>query len=284
MTGRLEILYILGRGRSGSTFVENDLAQRNNLPLLGESRLWPMVYRDSHACSCGRPKTDCPFWAPVIDTLPDRAETEAAFRRLIRRKALLSILMPDALVRRVYAREIAAIGRFYGHLAQVHGLSRVIDSSKNPAFGRLLSLAPGLDVRFVHVVRHPLGVAFSWKRQRGSGSDHGLHQQVKSLPLAALEWAGSNLLSELAKWRVRGAHRTLRYEDLGDAALLQGVAQPLAPQGPEGRHAMAGNPSDASRQRQFRLDEDWKTGLSALEKAVCLAIAGPVLLFYRRRG
>jgi len=204
MTDKIKILYIMGRGRSGSTFVENDLAHRSGWPLLGESRLWPLVYRDNHNCSCGKPKTACPFWATAIDSLPNPDATKAAFRRMCRRGFLISLLAPNALARRIYADDITAVTNFYGHLAQTHDIDTLIDSSKNPAFGRVLALSDALDVQFVHVVRNPLGVAYSWKRQRNSGSEHGLHKQRKSIAMAALEWTGSNLLSSISKWRSTG--------------------------------------------------------------------------------
>jgi hypothetical protein len=283
VTNTLKVVYIMGRGRSGSTFVENGLAHRSKWPLLGESRLWPTVYKDSHACSCGKAKTDCPFWTIAIDTLPDYEITKAAFHLLGRRKALASLLLPNSIVRKVYAREITALANFYGHLASTHGLDYLIDSSKNPAFGRLLAMADGIDVQFVHVVRHPLGVAYSWKRQLQSGSNHVLHKQHKSLAMASLEWAASNLLSEIAKWRILGMHHTIRYESLGDPTVLNELVPASYTPTSTVQHAMSGNPSAASRQQNFLLDEEWCSGLTGLEKAVCFAISGPILLFYRNK-
>lgn len=281
MEPELKILYVLGRGRSGSTFVENALAERSGLALLGESRLWPRVYHDDHNCSCGAPKTKCPFWAPAIDTLVDQPTAKEAFQRTIRRSFLWTSILPAFLVKRIYAKEIAAIEAFYLHLAETHGLKQVIDSSKNPAFGRLLALAPRLNVTLLHVVRHPLGVAYSWKRQRSSGSKHKLHRQIKSVYRSTIEWTFSNLLSELAKLQVQGPHYTIAYEKLGTTDALDHIELQTSENGPIERHAMSGNPSAASRETGFRLDEAWRDGLTGFEKAACRVLSFPLDLLYR---
>ena len=275
----------MGRGRSGSTFLENIISEQSQIPLLGESRLWPIVYNEENTCTCGKKQIECEFWSQAVQTLPDSANVRAAFLRTIKRKMLLSLFLPNSIAKLVYADEISAIAKFYRHLCNTHSISQVIDSSKNPAFGRLLALSPGFEVHFCHIVRHPLGVAFSWKRQRASNSKHKLHKQRKSLVIASLEWLVSNILSELVKWRMVGNHNTLFYEKLTDVDLLAklNVSKKMNEATVEGYHAIAGNPSENSRSKVFILDENWKNGLRFPEKLLCLLLVAPMLLYYGYR-
>lgn len=277
------IVYVMGRGRSGSTYLENVLSKRTGVTLLGESRLWPNEYRDDHTCSCGEAKTACPFWAPVIETLPNRDESRAGFASTIRRNFLTSLAMPRFLAARVFPKAWAHVPGFYRHIAQTHGDAVLLDSSKNPAFARLM--ASGLEVRLVHVVRHPLGVVYSWKRQRGRVQDNKLYRVKKNLLVAALEWTGSNLLASWTKALSPGRSMLVHYERMAEPEVLDALVDFAGGPG-EGEaksHAMAGNPGKSAREGDFRLDEEWRTGLSLFEKLLYGAITMPVYIFYAGR-
>ena len=277
------IIYVLGRGRSGSTFLENVLSKQTGVTLLGESRLWPNEYRDEHNCSCGQPKTQCPFWAPVIDTLPKPEAARAAFATTIRRSFLASLLMPKALARRVFKGVWEQVPAFYQHISNIHGDPVYLDSSKNPAFARLL--ASGLDVRIIHVVRHPLGVVYSWKRQRNRTADNALYRQKKNLLVAALEWTASNALASLTKAISPGKSMVIHYEQMSQPQVLEQLVAFTGVQGAAGEaksHAMAGNPGKAARDGDFRLDEEWRTAFSLWEKLLYGAVTMPLYIFYRK--
>ena len=278
------IIYVLGRGRSGSTYLENVLSKQTGITLLGESRLWPNEYREGHNCSCGEPKTACPFWKPVMDSLPDCDASRAAFAKTIKRSFLFSLAMPKALAAKIYGGVWEHVPAFYRHIAQVHGDPVYLDSSKNPAFARLL--ASGLDVRIIHVVRHPLGVVYSWKRQRSRAQDNKLYKVRKNLFLAALEWTGSNLLASLTKALSPGQAMVVHYEDMADPEVIARLAAFAGVTGGEGEaksHAMAGNPGKAAREGEFRLDEEWRKELKLWEKLLYGAVTLPIYIFYPRK-
>jgi len=164
----------------------------------------------------------------------------------------------------------------------------MLDSSKNPAFGAALSQTPGLNVVFIHVVRHPLGVVYSWKRQREKKSDKALYNTRKPLALAALEWTGSNLMCEIAKLRNPLLSIFVRYENLGDVSTQDMLMHQMelvkgGEDHPPLSHVMSGNPGTAWQDADFELDEEWKTGLSLFEKILYGALTYPLYVFYMGR-
>ncbi len=288
MSENLKIVYVLGRGRSGSTFIEHVISHDCGVVQLGEVRLWPKCYVDTHMCSCGQPKTDCAFWQPVIDTLDGPEQMRAAFQTTMKRSFLINLLLPKFISKRVFPGVVGQLGAFYEHAAKTHGKNILLDSSKNPAFGAALAQSDDVDLRFIHVVRHPLGVVYSWKRQRAKNSDAALHKTRKNLALAALEWTGSNLLCELAKLRAAHGSIVLRYEHLADPNVSRKVVETVRalnsdPDQSPMSHVMSGNPGAASRSTDFRLDEEWRTGLTLLEKLFYGALTYPLFVLYAFR-
>ena len=286
----MKLFYILGRGRSGSTYFERRLADALGATMLGEARLWPDCYRDDHVCGCGETKTACPFWSAVLESLPNRDTAESAFRKTIGRSALLMLLLPRKVADYMFPGVRSEVHNFYAHLSKTHEISSAIDSSKNPSYGLIVDGAEGVDMTVIHVVRHPLGVVYSWKRQRTRTQDAALYRARKPLFVAALEWTASNFLAEVMKWRTSSPTITVRYEDLGSEkteALLQKLqaetaAGTLSSQ-QDKNHAMSGNPGNAARQSVFSEDSEWRTGLSLFEKIIYGAVTYPVFILYMRK-
>ena len=255
--------------------------------MLGETRLWPLTYRDDHICGCGKPKTTCPFWSDVIDSLPDQLDADRAFRRILSRTVLAAPLVPKSLAKRLLPDAHDQITRFYAQIAAKSGATVAIDSSKNPGYGLLLDQVDGLEMTFVHIIRHPLGVVYSWKRQRNRSQDVLLYRQSKPLFVAAIEWTASNFLAEIMKRRVRGKVYTLNYEEIGTEkadTLINKIVETHDRQGARRiNHTMAGNPGSAARQAEFLVDEEWQTGLNMAEKLLCGLVTYPLYFFYAGR-
>ena len=64
----VEVLYIGGSGRSGSTILDSILGQFEGFMSVGEVRfIWKRGLIDDRLCSCGEAFSDCPFWTEVLD-------------------------------------------------------------------------------------------------------------------------------------------------------------------------------------------------------------------------
>src|SRR3712207_9509572 len=68
--GRVDVVYIAGDGRSGSTLLSRLLHQVPGWLALGEVRyFWERGLQQDRACECGRPFSECPLWSRVADEL-----------------------------------------------------------------------------------------------------------------------------------------------------------------------------------------------------------------------
>ena len=58
-----------------------------------------------------------------------------------------------------------ALTAVYRGIQDVTSAELIVDTSKPPSFGYVLQHLEGIDLRIVHVVRDPRGVAYSWGRR-----------------------------------------------------------------------------------------------------------------------
>lgn len=305
----IRVLYLAGSGRSGSTLLTNILGQVDGVFAAGELRfLWQRGVVENHLCGCGRPFDSCPVWVSVMADVAeggpplDAAGIAARLRRRLRLGRVPTMLVRRALGRPAVPphRDDELIARLYQSLARHRGTALVVDSSKLPPYGMLVSQLPGVEVSVLHIVRDPRAAAFSWRRSRVTGNLTDADEQMQRHPLwkSASLWLAWNALTALV-WR-RGRYLRVRYEDfVGDperatAAILDlvgmsGAELPfesttsvrLAP-----THSVAGNPNrHRSGSTRIRLDDEWVEGMARGQQSLVSAIAAPGMLWFGyRRG
>ena len=141
----------------------------------------------------------------------------------------------------------------YPIIAEVSESTLIVDSSKHPAWAYLLAGTAGIDLRVVHLVRHPSAVVHSWSRSvRRPHSVIGTGDEVmaaQSPVEVGVRWDLFNLLyGHLARKGV--PTEVIRYEDYVDdvdGALRTCMALSGRPYRPASGlavgHGIAGNPS-----------------------------------------
>lgn len=308
------VLYIGGVGRSGSTLLERILGQVAGFVAVGEVRLlWYRGVTDDWPCGCGRPFSACELWTAVLrtaygDAVPDPAAMIDAIGVHTRARHLAKALRRLDQPRPADAA-IDALDALYSAIAAESGARVIIDSSKLPSYGLLLSRLPSVDVAVVHLVRDARATVFSWRRERPEPNvvDGQLMERLPVWKSSAL-WAGWNAVGSYI-WRNLGArHLLVRYEDFVvdprravDAALsCVGVAGSAADavfaDAPDGRtvrlgltHSVVGNPIRfATGPVSVHADTEWLERMPRRHRALCTAITWPVLRRYgyplRARG
>jgi hypothetical protein len=215
------VVYIAAHSRSGSTLLDRMLGQIDGFVSLGEVRhLWQRGVVEGQRCGCGADFDECPFWSAVLESAyggVDKArgvEIAAQLREVDRvwrigrlGRARRSGNVSSPILRTV----IELLGDLYAGLQRVAGTRVVVDSSKTPSYGYLLSLVPGVQLHVVHLVRDGRGVAYSRLRRNSRGE---LHWKSEDLLVArtALEWSVVNGLSSTLKTSV--PYSLVRYEEL----------------------------------------------------------------------
>lgn len=303
MTEKITVLYILGTGRCGSTMLEGILSSSTDMFATGElMALWDGRLQANAPCGCGHGLLECGFWNEVlgrvlnetvdpIDYMTMRRAVYGQAFDLARRRCTGDMRMHPALQR--YANFTA---RLYKSIQDVSSARIIVDSSKASFYGLFLSTIPELDVRLVHLVRDPRGVAYSRTRRRlpAGATRREFTSQPSSFYLYwAFHWLTHNLVADALRL-FNPRYIRVRYEDLvchperelerirhhaglSNAVVVQQDRTVRMRQ----NHTVAGNPVRfRTGDVPLRLDEEWKTALKPGYSTGISAIALPLMMRY----
>lgn len=297
----MKVLYVLGRGRSGSTIFGNVLGELDGFFCGGEIRfLWdPVVVRNS-VCGCGRIISACPVWSAVLSRLDDvDLEEVVSWQHAIVKEHNTLRLLRHRAGKTWHALESYAgvMRRLYTALAEATGARVIVDTSKRPSYAAFLATLGEFDPRYVHLVREPHASAYSWRSRKYSSARGDGEVRRRSALDATVRWDLLNLGSE-AVLRRAGPARSLRirYEDFVAAPRTTVESARALLDEREGpspfldertvtlgvNHSIAGNPSRFATGTLVLEDRsEWRGAQSNVERWVTTAVALP---FLRRYG
>ncbi len=280
----VRLLYVGGCGRSGSTLLDRALGQIPGVCAVGEVvHLWHRGLMEDHLCGCGAPFSACSFWTEVGEVaFGGWGEIDAGALRELQRSVDRNRFIPLMLARgwspgyrhrlRRYGEHLA---RLYRGIARVSGADVIVDSSKHASYAYLLREVPGVDLRVIHLVRDPRGVAYSWTKEVRKPE---VTDRVEYMPRyhpgrMAFRYLAYNVAfhvlrqlhvpTHLVRYESFVQHPShhlleiLRFAGLEDAALgfVDGTTIELGP-----THSVAGNPMRFRQGRlELRRDDAWRT-------------------------
>jgi hypothetical protein len=306
---RVKVLYLAGKGRSGSTMLASLLGQLPGFFNTAEvRRLWDWGLLQNHKCGCGLPLQECPTWHAVLteaDALLADTDIPPIESARIDRDRAAVVRWPKALQLlrarpgphphwKQLDRYIAAVSAIYRAIARVTGARVIVDSTKRPFEPVALGLVPEVDVHIMQVVRDPRAVVYSWQRSRRYRD----RDKVEYMPrfgasYTATSWLALNLFVEVIGRRQ--PVEFVRYDDMardpaavlrriadfvgepaGDLAFLTSGTATIAP-----THSVGGNPVRMSSGAiKIAPDEEWRTHIAPLQRLVATAISLPLLHKY----
>ena len=253
MDSSLTIIYITGRGHSGSTLLDLILSSHSSITSVGELKMLaparakkrPSIYKQ---CTCGAETSrKCDFWRNV-----DRQMTASD-------KMSLWNTNPDDNNPELSKLANKAI---FNAVNKVSGKHFIVDSSKN--LDRLENLLKSdiAEVRTIHLLRSPHGVAYSnLKRNRD------WQQHVRNVTRGTVKTR--KLLANIDHHTVRYEALCLRprevIEEILDWLGLPFEEKMLDWAGHE-HHNFAGNPMRYSENSTISIDTEWKKKLSFSQK------------------
>lgn len=301
----LEVVFIVGNQRSGSTLLVNLLGELDSVFGAGELyNLWDRSLRRPTAqCSCKELVRSCPVWSAVLESMkmPGGGEIDPPTVRRWQRQAVGG-RRPWAKATPTTAEYRQVMGDLYRAIAGVTGASTVIDSSKSPAYAATLAAMPGISTSVVHLVRDPRGIVYSrqrgWKSWERSTAREGRTLPASTVARIVLAWIRANLAAELLTRRKGMPAVRIRYEDLAaDPATtlrritdLVGLASEPLPLDDDHtarfglQHVAAGNPS-RFRTGSLVLKEDraWAGELPRRHRLLAAVLAAPLMYRYGYR-
>lgn len=217
----ITVLYISGYGRSGSTLLGKMLGQLPDAVYVGEVNFfWIEGVLGQRPCGCGRSMRECPLWMSVLDGFgadvgATAAEVIDQLTMTMRTRHGVNLL--TARRRREYDRRLTDLhrhlGRLYEAIAAEFGARVIVDSSKSPLYGYIVSGLPGVRVESIHLVRDPRATADAWRRPKRESIGDSVLPQF-GLAYSSLQWLVNNLLTRLWGRLLDGRYAWTRYEDL----------------------------------------------------------------------
>jgi len=221
------LIYIMGRGHSGSTILDVILGSSADIESVGQLMTGLLSEKDGHVCACGATMQDCVYWRKVREAFARRGteqgwhETGLALARHAHIRNLPRTLLarPRSSAMRRMARASLNVERA---VAEAVGKRHVVDSSKEPTRAMmLLRFAP--EARVIHLVRDPRRLLAShyWRFKKRGGYFNFLRREyhapsmfVPFMLLAAASWTAGNLICEVARRFAPSRTLRMRYEDL----------------------------------------------------------------------
>jgi Sulfotransferase family len=300
----IKILYIGGTGRTGSTLIENILGQLDGVFNGGElAFLWRYGVCQGGRCSCGKRLVECQVWRAIFDDAYGGVDRVDAKAMVELRKRFNSVHLPVMLTEEVRECFMRRLGHFpetvehlYRSIQRVTGSRVIVDSSKEPHYSYILRSRSALDLRFLHLVRDPRAIAFSWQRKREeAGFDTGVFMKRRSPLTSAVYFDVSNTAAETIWSNSPAQYMRLRYEDfiarpvetlreVGDFIEEDFDASPLFADGcvsTRPTHSAWGNPN------RFRAgvvpivpDTAWSSAMPAWRRMIVTALTYPLMHRY----
>ncbi|MGE0140237.1 MAG: sulfotransferase [Ilumatobacteraceae bacterium] len=300
------IVYLGAVGRSGTTLLERAAATSPSFVSLGEMvHLWERGVIGGEPCGCGLPLRECPFWSAVADRAfggwdaLDGEEVRSWQRLVDRNRYIPMLLWPrlgGASFRDALASFTSLLDRLYAAIGDVAGPRTVlVDASKHPSYFFVLRRLRGHDVRLLHVVRDPRGVAHSWSSTvKRPESAVGEDMERLGTWHAIARWTSHNLIFSLVGRR--GRHAMLRYErfaadpnELG--SVLDRLTTDLGTDAPHfddhlvqlrTNHTVSGNPMRfTTGPLTIRPDDRWRSSMARAPRLIVSVLTAPLRLGYR---
>ncbi|MDY7110140.1 MAG: sulfotransferase [Planctomycetota bacterium] len=246
MSDPIQLIYITGRGHSGSTLLDLLISAHPDVVSVGEAKC--LVTRPDEPCTCGADTVFvCPFWTRV-----DAALQEGAGLRLRE-------IDIDSLDAETFAAHNRA---FFEAVARVTGRRFIVDSSKNVDRLAALLEAALFPVRAIHLVRSPYGVVYSNARRGRDWLYHTYNYTYAMMKTRRLLEGREHLevrYEELVHQPRRAVERIM--DEIG-LAFDPGQLDWAKP----ARHNIYGNPMRFATESTIRLDTKWRKGLSLRQK------------------
>lgn len=223
-TAPIPVLYVGGMPRSGSTLTDLLLDHLPGHFGVGEMfYLWRNCLIHDDLCACGERFSRCDFWQRVgVEAFGNWGNVDPDEVMRLQGVVDKSSVIPFLLATRrppAFQSSLDAyadvLTKLYRGVAKVSGASVIVDSSKRPSLAFILRLMTSIELRVVHVVRDPRGVAYSFAKHvpLGAGVAVATEMPRSTARKVSRRWVTVNAMVALLA-RIGVPLVRIRYEDL----------------------------------------------------------------------
>ena len=292
----LRVLYIIGTARSGSTVLNTLLGSHPEIMGTGElGYLSEFGHAFQAVCSCGIQATECDFWSRVYSEWlgaggPESMEDYVSLQRRFEqgRFGPKETVSPKARPSAAYLRYSRLAANLLRAISEVSGKRIIVDSTKTPWRALMLASLPGVELRVLHLVRHPAGVVWSMKKPLLANEKlKTINESPRHVVRSSLYWLIFNLQAAFVRKSLPSSHSLrVRYEDLVRRPIetmrrigrlldcdLEAVGRLAADGGGFSvEHTIAGNRLRMDGTVRLRMDDEWQDQLSPHDRFICATL------------
>ena len=287
----MNILYIGGAGRSGSTLLDMILGNLPDFFSVGELRyFWEYTAQDEISCGCGKDLSKCDFWSKVKEELaPELCKSmDIISRRWNHTRNLPRILLNTPEEWRTLAK---GTNLLYQATWQAAKAQVLVDTSKVPAQLVLLKQIPSVNLRVLQLVRDGRAVSYSWNKRRKRESalmGQTAYMPQRSMTSAVSAWATENAMMLRLSRDI--PHVFMRYEDFiqNPRTVLENALQELGFNNNlsfldnptlllPSTHSMGGNPIRFNNEFTIESDDEWRDKMPLTTKLSLGLLAFPLM-------
>jgi len=257
MPNKVNLIYLLGAGRSGTTLLATLLNNHEQIETLGEMHQFHEFLEKGKQCSCGEKLQHCLVWKNIQTKL---SLEEISSRRKLSEEAEKHGQIPKLLITKSTNQQYLEIQEeLFLQLQQQRKSEWLLDSSKYIARYLLLKKSKKLNLKGIYVVRDPRGVVHSFQK----------NVQTSKTPLSALLYYNLiNFFGEIV-YRLDKRILKIRYEDLvenPEVTLVQiysyifsiEIQVKSLPTYFKMPHIVGGNRMKANEKIEIQPDRSWK--------------------------
>lgn len=304
MKQKVKVLNITGWGRSGSTILGSVLGNYPGFFFGGELRnIWKLSLLDNRLCGCGVTVRECDFWKKVFDNgfgSMDKVNVTEILKKLkltyYSRLALIKLLPFGEKYFKSHSLSLTKVEKLFLSIQEVTNCKVIIDTTKSPLWGYLLSLMDNLDVYSIHLIRDPRGIAYSRKKKMlQPDKEKTIYIERFNSFDSSLKWNIRNLLAEYLWKQNKDKYLMIRYEDFARkpkmtvSTILDFISESSASTPFVSasevelsvNHSAWGNPSRFKTGRiELKVDDEWKSKLNSFDKLISTVCTFPLLSRY----
>jgi len=295
------LIYITGRGLSGSTILDIALSQSNNVMGMGE---FIVGMKQNEKCSCGKQLIECNKWNKLFNEKSGIGTED--FEYLANESKVTNYLkyfmVNDDFFKNISEKYLRVNSKIIEIKKRSCSADIIIDSSKEVTRGLILSRGCS-ECFIIHIIRDPLKVISSTMNHFEKGWPFRFmrkkyyNKKAKSLYMiiSSFAWLFGNLLIEIAGFYSKNKKVKIRYEDLcnfpnhemekiemkinidlsGTKAFLNGekIAKNV--------HTVRGNPT--SKEKKLLFDKNralGKNSLNLIQRTIVRIIVAPLRIAY----
>jgi len=258
MPNKVNFIYLLGAGRSGTTLLAILLNNHEKIETLGEMHQFYEFLEEGKNCSCGERLQHCLVWKNIQTKI---SLEEISTRRKLLEEAETHGKIPKLLLTKSTNLQYLQVQEeLFLQLQQQRKSEWFLDSSKYIARYLLLKKSKKLNLRGIYIVRDPRGVVYSFQKK----------VQTSKPPLSALLYYNLiNFFGEIV-YRLDKGILKIRYEDLvekPEATLAkiythifeEKTTAEVLPQYFKMPHIVGGNRMKAKKEIKIQPDRKWKS-------------------------